>query len=164
VTTVDLASMNYYGGNFDKAIALIAPHIRDFASFEPEFEVLADAYLAKDMNEQVIFLLEEDSLSADVLRQRAIPLGIAYARLGQRRKALSMLKIAEAGNRDGYFLSVETAALYNALHERDKALDMLELAYARRESNVVFLNVDPLLASLRSEPRFVQLLNQMKMQ
>ena len=32
---------------------------------------------------------------------------------------------------------------------------MLELAYARRESNLVFLNVDPLIAPLRSEPRFI---------
>ena len=72
-----------------------------------------------------------------------------------------MLKIAEASIHDGEYLSVETSALYNALGERNKALDMLEQAYARRESNIVFMNVDPLIASLRSEPRFLKLLNLM---
>jgi serine/threonine protein kinase/tetratricopeptide (TPR) repeat protein len=161
VTVTDLAAMNYFAGNFDKTIASIEPRIHQFSHFESAFQILADAYLAKNMNEKVIALLESDTLSPELLRQRAVPLGIAYARMGQRKKALAMLKIAESNVRDGYSLSYETATLYSALNERDKALDMLELAYARRESDLAFLNVDPLTTSLRSEPRFVKLLGLM---
>ena len=52
--------------------------------FEPAFQVLAVDYLAKNMNNEVIDLLEADSPPEDVVRQRAIPLGIAYA--GERGK------------------------------------------------------------------------------
>jgi serine/threonine protein kinase/tetratricopeptide (TPR) repeat protein len=161
VTITDLAAMYYFAGNSDKTISLIEPRIRSFSHFESAFQILADAYLAKNMNEKVITVLESNSLSPEIMRQRAVPLGIAYARMGQRKKALAMLKIAESNIRDGYFRSYDTATLYSALNDRGKALDMLELAYARRESDLVFLNVDPLTISLRSEPRFVRLLGLM---
>ena len=156
VTTISLATLNYLSGNPDKAIDLI--HSRIHEPFEPAIQVLAVAYLAKNMNDKVISMLEGNSLPQDVIRQRAVPLGIAYARSGQRAKALEQLKIAEAAVQDGYFLSYETAALYTVLDNRQKALDMLELAYERRESNIIFLNVNPLLFPLHSEPRFKKLL------
>jgi TolB-like protein/tRNA A-37 threonylcarbamoyl transferase component Bud32 len=163
VTIASLATMNYLAGNFDKSIAVIEPRIHTKPSFEPAFQVLAVDYLAKNMNDRVIGLLEADSLSEEIVRQRAVPLGIAYARTGLKAKAVAKLKIVESSVRDGYFLSYEAAGLYTALNDHQRALDMLELAYARRESNLVFLNVDPLIAPLRSEPRFIRLLRLMNM-
>jgi len=163
VTIASLATMNYLAGNFDKSIDLIEPQIRSKPPFEPAFQVLADDYLAKNMNERVIGLLEADSLPQEIVRQRAVPLGIAYARTGMKPKAYAKLKIVESSVREGYFLSYEAAGLYTALNDHQRALDMLELAFARRESNLVFLNVDPLIAPLRSEPRFIKLLGLMNM-
>jgi len=163
VTTASLATMNYLAGDFDKSIALIESRVRARPPFEPAFQVLAVDYLAKNMNDRVIDLLESDSLSEEIVRQRAVPLGIAYARTGMKAKAAAKLKIVESSVRDGYFLSYEAAGLYTALNDHQRALDMLELAYTRRESNLVFLNVDPLVAPLRSEPRFIKLLGLMNM-
>ena len=156
VTTISLATLNYLSGNPDKAIQLIDSRIHQ--PFEPAIQVLAVSYLAKNMNDKVISLLEGNSLPQEIVRQRAVPLGIAYARTGQRAKALEQLKIAESAVQDGYFLSYETAALYTVLDNHEKALDMLELAYERRESNIIFVNVNPLLVPLHSEPRFRKLL------
>ena len=163
VTTISLATMNYFAGNYDKSIALIDSRIRTMPPFEPAFQVLAANYLAKNMNDKVIRLLEADSLSPEVVCQRAVPLGIAYERTGQKALASAKLKILESGVCDSYFLSYEMAGFYTALNNHQRALDMLEFAYARRESNVVFLNVDPLMAPLRTEPRFIRLLRQMNM-
>jgi tetratricopeptide (TPR) repeat protein len=148
--------LNYLAGNPDKAISIIDSHIHQ--PFEPAIQVLAVAYLAKNMNDKVISMLEGNSLPQDVIRQRAVPLGIAYARTGQKAKALEQLKIAQDAVDQGYPLSYETAALYTVLDNHQKALDMLELAYERRESNIIFLNVNPLLLPLHSEPRFKTLL------
>ena len=156
VTTISLATLSYLSGNPDKAIEIVDSHIHQ--PFEPAIQVLAVAYLAKNMNDKVISMLEGNSLSQDVIRQRAVPLGIAYARSGQKAKALQQLKIAESAVEQGYPLSCETAALYTVLENHQKALDMLELAYDRRESNIIFLNVNPLLLPLHSEPRFKKLL------
>lgn len=163
VTTASLATMNYFAGNVDRSIALMEPRVHTTPSFEPGFQILALDYLANNLNEEVIALLESSSLQQEIQFQRAIPLGIAYARTGQRAKALAELKIAQVTVQDGHFLSYETAQLYTALNNHPKALSMLELAYARRESNLVFLDVDPLMAPLRTEPRFLKLLGLMNM-
>jgi hypothetical protein len=64
----------------------------------------------------------------------------------------------------GYPLSYDTALIYTALNDHEKGLDMLEIAFDEREADLVFLNVDPLLAPLRSEQRFKKLLSQMNLQ
>jgi serine/threonine-protein kinase len=165
VTVASTATMNYFAGNYDKTIASIAPHIQEFQQFEPVIEVLAMAYLAEGKNENVVRLLAVAPGAPDeLIADRAGRVGIAFARMGQRGKALAQLKILESAIQKGGDFSYEAAALYVALNERQRALDMLELAYTRRESSVIFVNVDPLLVSLRSEPRFSKLLGQMNLQ
>jgi serine/threonine protein kinase len=161
VMNVSLATLDYLSGSPDKSIELIQSRVP--LTFEPARQVLALDYVGKDVPDKAISLLASDSLPDELLRQRAVPLGIAYARSHQRAKALEQLKIATQAVAAGSFLAYETAALYTVLDEHQKALDMLDLAYARRESNVVFLNVDPLLTPLHSEPRFQKLLQKMNM-
>src|ERR1700733_6316319 len=164
VTNISLASLKYLQGSFDESIRLSEPITPSLPAFEPACQILALGYLGKNMNEEVIRLLDVKNLSEAITRQRAAPLGIAYARLGRRDRALKQLEIATASIEDGDFLACETAGLYTALGNHGKALDMLELAYKRRESNIVFLKVDPLIAPLRSEPRFAGLAGLMHLQ
>jgi hypothetical protein len=53
------------------------------------------------------------------------------------------------------------AAVYAALGDKNEALNRLEQAYAERSWYLAFLNVDPELDSLRSEPRFQDLVRRM---
>jgi len=55
---------------------------------------------------------------------------------------------------DPYFL----AEIYTALGERDHAFQELEKAYDQRSSWLVWLKVEPKFDSLRSDPRFKDLL------
>ncbi len=161
VTTISLATLNYLSGNVNRSITLIEPLVHTTPPFEPALQLLAFDYLGKNMNDKVITMLERGPISKEIAQQRAVPLGIAYARIGRKAKAAAELKIAADSVQDGVFLSYEKAALYIELNDRRRALDMLELAYERRESSIVFLDVDPLLAPLHSEPRFSQLLDRM---
>jgi TolB-like protein len=161
VTAFTVATLSYLSGDPEKAIQILEP--RRSAQFEPIIDLLSMAYLAKNMPEKAAALLEGSSLPADLVRKRAPLLGIAYAKMAQKPKALDELRIATDAVKDGQFLSYGTAALYTVLDDHPKALEMLELAYARRESNVVFLNVDPFLAPLHSEAGFQKLLQQMNM-
>ena len=43
------------------------------------------------------------------------------------------------------------------LGDKDEALRWLGMLYAERSESVVWLNVDPTLDSLRSDPRFIAL-------
>ena len=111
---------------------------------------------------KVIALLDDGPQPEEIMQERAVPLAIAYARIGQKAKAYAKSRLVESGVR-GSFISYHTAFMYTALNDRQRALDVLELAYSRREPDLIFLNVEPLLAPLRSEPRFVRLLGLMKM-
>ena len=51
--------------------------------------------------------------------------------------------------------------MYAALGENDEALTKLEQAYAERSFLMVTANADPELDSLRSEPRFQELIRRM---
>ena len=51
-----------------------------------------------------------------------------------------------------------TAESYVALGEVDRALRVMEGAYRRRDGGLILLNADPRFDSLKSDPRFQQLL------
>ena len=68
-------------------------------------------------------------------------------------------EIEDAINRDddSYFI----VTLYAASGQEEKALDLLERGYARHDSKLLELKVDPRLDGLRSSPRFKVLLQRM---
>ena len=76
-----------------------------------------------------------------------------YALMGRRREALNMIE--KLKTRAGS--AQEIALTYAALGDKDQAFAWLEKAVERRD-NVVFLKTDPHWDSLRSDPRFSQLL------
>jgi hypothetical protein len=50
------------------------------------------------------------------------------------------------------------AELNASLGVEDQAFQWLEKAYAQRDNNLIFLKVDPRLRTIRSDPRFQDLL------
>jgi len=63
----------------------------------------------------------------------------------------------KASGGDLYFL----IALYAESGEDDRALDLLEQLYARRDNDMLQLKVDPRVDNLRSNPRFEALVRRM---
>lgn len=81
-------------------------------------------------------------------------LGHAYALSGRSEEARKVVEdLKERLNRE-YLI----AWVYAGLGEKDQAFKWLEKAYEERDSSMVYLKVDPKLDSLRSDPRFADLL------
>ncbi|MBI3476052.1 MAG: winged helix-turn-helix domain-containing protein [Acidobacteria bacterium] len=81
-----------------------------------------------------------------------------YAASGRRREAFNILAKLESPAREpaeSYYI----AEAYAALGKRDEAFKWLERAYRERTFWMVYLNVDPRLDSLRSDPRFHDLVS-----
>ena len=55
------------------------------------------------------------------------------------------------------------ATIYAGLEELDLAFEWFEKAYEEREPYFVYIGVDPLYESLRSDPRFQDLLRRMNL-
>ena len=88
-------------------------------------------------------------------------LGSAYATAGQREKALAVISQLEQLARTQFVPSVCLAIVYMALQDKEAALTHLQSAAEARDAFLCWLNVLPLSESLRSDPRFRDLLKQM---
>jgi hypothetical protein len=53
--------------------------------------------------------------------------------------------------------------VHAALGEKDQAFEWLRKACDERDPHVIWLKVDPTLENLRSDPRFTQVLRDMKL-
>jgi serine/threonine-protein kinase len=86
-------------------------------------------------------------------------LGHAYAVSGNRTEALKVLEHLKQLSTHAYVAPFNFAVIYVGLGEKDQAFAWLDQAYADRSYYMaVYLTTDPRLDSLRSEPRFADLL------
>ena len=82
-------------------------------------------------------------------------LGQAYARNGQKDEAQKVLVRLNEEAKSRYVAPYATALVYLGLGEKERALDELERAYQRGDTNYLFVvRVDPMLDDLRGHPRF----------
>jgi tetratricopeptide (TPR) repeat protein len=88
-------------------------------------------------------------------------LGYAYARAGNRQEARNILDSLEHQAMTKYVASDIVATIYVALGDHDRAFEYLQKAYEERAGWMIWLRVDPVWNPLRSDQRFVALLNRM---
>jgi TolB-like protein/Tfp pilus assembly protein PilF len=82
-------------------------------------------------------------------------LGQAYARGGNTAEAQKILARMNEEAKSHHIAPYAWALLYLGLGDKNRALDELETAYQRGDTNYLFiLKVDPLFDDLRGQPRF----------
>jgi len=85
-------------------------------------------------------------------------LGNAYAASGKRRETLAILAKLQQPSLRPFVSPFYLALVYLGLDEKDRAFEWLEKAYEERANYLIYLKVEPLFDSLRSDPRFTALL------
>jgi TolB-like protein/Tfp pilus assembly protein PilF len=88
---------------------------------------------------------------------RKSTLGHAYAVAGDNVRARKVLEELTAAAKKTYVPSYYFALVHAGLGERDEALRYLERAYEERSTVLAYVRLDPRLAPLRNEPRFLAL-------
>jgi TolB-like protein/Tfp pilus assembly protein PilF len=85
-------------------------------------------------------------------------LGQAYARAGRKDEAQKILARMTEEAKSRYIAPYAWALMFDGLGEKERAIDELERAYQKSDTNYLFvIKVDPLLEDLRSIPRFAAL-------
>ena len=107
----------------------------------------ADALQA--MHKAQDLLKSNNALVADI--------GHVYAISGDKPAALKVLEQLNESSRRTYVSPFEVALIYVALGRKNEALQWLEKAYTDRSDLLIYLNVDPRLDSIRSDPQFIDL-------
>jgi tetratricopeptide (TPR) repeat protein len=86
----------------------------------------------------------------------------AFATTGRRAEAQKILRQFQSRSETSYVSPYMIATVYAGLGEKDKAFEYLEKAYQERSSDLpYFLRADLRVDSLRSDPRFQDLLRRM---
>jgi len=92
----------------------------------------------------------------------AAGLAHAYASTGRSAEAQKLLREWQHQSESNYISPYMIATVYASLEEKDKAFEYLEKAYQERSSDLpYFLRADLRIDSLRSAPRFQNLLGRM---
>ena len=85
-------------------------------------------------------------------------MGYMYARSGDRNKALGILNEFVERSKQEYVPAFNLAQIYAGLDDNEQALEWIEKACDERAVWMPFLKVDLKFASLRSDPRFQDVL------
>ena len=150
----DFAWQLYASRRFDGAIELYRKTLEFDPSFPPARFGLGFAYAAKGMYRKA--LAEFEKLPPD---QRDVRLAYVHARMGETSQALRILDELKARSKQSYVPASAFAMIYLGLEDKDQAFTWLEKAYEERSFRfLASVKVDPLWDSLRSDPRFADLL------
>ena len=84
-------------------------------------------------------------------------LGHAYAASGNSAEARKVIEELKELSKQRFVSPDNIGVIYAALGDKDQAFAYLEKAYEIRSDSMVLLKVDPMLDSLRSDPRFADL-------
>jgi eukaryotic-like serine/threonine-protein kinase len=161
---VGLAMIEEFAGYPERSIRLLEPHVDADHALEPVIEILSESYLQAHRGKRAIELLRSMPVAPPDADARAVYLAIAYAETGESAKATENLQQLENKVRAGEPITYPMAKLYTALGNHQKAMEMLQIAFNRRDSGLLFVNVDPPFAPLRGEQQYQTLLQQMNLQ
>ncbi|HEX9422215.1 MAG TPA: tetratricopeptide repeat protein [Pyrinomonadaceae bacterium] len=132
---------------------------------DPNFAVahwhLGLAYEQKQMFDAAIKEFQSSvSLSGDSPLMIAA-LGHAYTMSQKKREANQILRQLNELSKQRYVSPYDVAAIYVALGKNEQAFQFLEKAYQEHSFHLVYLNVSPQFKSIRSDPRFQELVQRL---
>jgi serine/threonine protein kinase/Flp pilus assembly protein TadD len=160
----------FWSRRYDEAIEHLQKTLQQDPKYADTHWSLGLAYEGKKMYEEAIASYQSAiSLSKTTEFLEGKPemiaaLGHAYASSGLRDEALKIieqLKVLIAQQR--YVSPYSIALIYAGLGEKDLAFEWLDRAYNERDESYIHLKVDPRLDDLRSDPRFTERLQLIKL-
>ncbi len=153
----NVGMISYFGRQYDQAIKQLQETLElDQKFFVPHWG-LGLAYEQKGMYEEAIAHFQQAvSLSGGSTNVIA-SLGHAYAVGGHEIEAQKIIEELKDRAKRGYVSSYQIALVYIGLGHKDQAIEWLENAYQERSTLLGYLKMDPRFDSLRSDPRFAEL-------
>jgi serine/threonine-protein kinase len=146
----------YNAHRFDEAIRQLQHVIELQPDFSFAHYFLGTSYAMKGMYPEAIAEYQKFSSLEGETTENQIYLGYSYAMSGQREKALAILNKLKTTKE--YVSPAELAILYTGLGDKEGAFQELERAYAAHDLQMQYLKVEPHYDSLRSDPRFTDLM------
>jgi TolB-like protein/class 3 adenylate cyclase/Tfp pilus assembly protein PilF/predicted Ser/Thr protein kinase len=148
----------YYQRQPDEAVTQLHKTLELDSSFTPALLQLGVVYVyqrhaaeAMTAYQRAIEVAGENPISLSLLAH-------SHALFGQREEANKLLRRFRAPSWRRYVSPSHLALVYLGLNDKDQVFTWLEKAYEERSNYLIYLNVEPLVDSLRDDPRFTSLM------
>ena len=153
----------YFGRRYDQAIE----ELQKALAMDPDFLgarlALWWALIAKGAYEEAIADIRREIARGGSGTVKKLMLGYACAVAGRREEATGILWELESKLAGANRLALLSALLFTALGDKDRAFEQLERAYQTREPGLVFVRVAPWLDPLRSDERYIALVEKLRL-
>jgi hypothetical protein len=123
--------------------------------------VLWWAYIAKGAHDQAIADIRREVERPGMRTIKKLTLAYACAASGNAEEANGLLWELEPKLGSENRLALLSALPFTALDQKDRAFEQLDRAFRLREPGLLFLKVAPWADSLRTDPRYAELLEKL---
>ena len=148
----------YFGREFERAIEECEKALQlDSNHFMLHF-ILGRAYRRLGQGAKAITQLKTAQKSSSEIPLVGAALGLAYAVSGRKEEARQVIDAFRAAGHKRYIPPTYFCILYAGLGDKEQALASLEKAYQERADLLTWLNVEPMMDDLRSDPRFLNVI------
>jgi tetratricopeptide (TPR) repeat protein len=159
IINTDVAEMLYFARRYDEALQQARATVEMDPNFAHAHRVLERIYDEKQIFPEAI---AEGELAVALSANDTwmlLELANSYALAGKKVETQNCLRRAANLSPGGILPDAgATAEIYVTLGEVDRSLKVLESQYRHRDGGLIFLNADPNFDTLKSDPRFQQLL------
>ena len=157
--SVQIGDVHRWARRYDESIVVCKKLADENTTFAEVHPCLATAYWAKRMYPEVIKEWKAYGQLYGDKKQTEFASALEEGfRLGGWKGALTKgIEIRQTQRKTGYSSAYKIAQLYTDLGNYDQAFKSLDIAYQERDFNLIGLNTDFLLDSLRSDARFAEL-------
>ena len=157
----NLGRIFYWVRQLDRAIVQCNKTIELDPNFPWTYHVLGSIYEVQGKFEEAVKAYQKAIVLAGRDPILLSNLGYAYAKTGRKKDALKALDELLAYSRNGYSVSYNIALIYWGVGDKGKTFEWLGKAYEELGPGLINLSADLLWESLRSDARFIALLEKM---
>jgi DNA-binding winged helix-turn-helix (wHTH) protein/TolB-like protein/Flp pilus assembly protein TadD len=163
VTNVNLGRIDYYEGRYDQAIKQYQRALELDKDFMRTHLRLGLAYVQQGRYQEAVAEYNRALEIAGDTPQIRAHIAHVMAVSGKRSEALAALAALQERAKRQYVPPYDIALIYVGLGEKNKAFVWLEKAYNDHSTEMIYFKVEPMLAPLRSDSRYQDLLRRMKL-
>jgi TolB-like protein len=152
------AAAYYFGREYQRAV----DECEKAKQLDPEYFMLhfiaGRAYMRLNEHARAIAHLKQARTETGEMPLMDAALGLAYAVSGKKAETMKLAEAFKAAAKKRYIPPTYFGMLFAGLGDKDKAMMWLEKAYDDRADGLTWLNVEPMLDEVRSDPRFQDLI------
>ena len=159
IINADIAQISNYAREYDLAIEGAQKAIELDPTWGDAYFYLGFAYYGKGMIEETLSIYKKSrDLGPRNLAYIAIAAGVMFDQIGQSERAQQVRDEFLRGASRPDFQPFLWAVYHFSIGENDRGFEWLDKAYEDRDPFLWYMKVDPNLDSVRSDPRYLELL------